>query len=137
MRYIKTSVDNNIIDLFHEWQKSKFDGNEIYLDDNEGFKINGKSISSEYGVPIFNWINSSVVDRTALDIDGDADAVARIKQKYLSLLPDKIVMSLLNGNRTLSELQTAWANFKSNASTWDTLTKVETAWNNALTYSEG
>ncbi len=73
-QYIKLDENNNIIDLFWEHQKNKFDGSEIFfeeVDDNEKLKINGKSISNEYGAPIFQYDDGCVYERTQSEIDND------------------------------------------------------------------
>ena len=56
-KYIKLNNDNRIIDVFYPRQTTKFDGTEIFLDETEKIdhKINGKSISDEYGNFIFEY----------------------------------------------------------------------------------
>lgn len=136
MRYIKTNSNNEIIDIFHDYQIQKFDETEIELDSNSGYMINGKYISNEYGIYLFIY-DGSITEKTESEIDSDSDAVARLKQYYLSLIPDKAVMSFLNGIHTWAELQTAWQNFKNNSSSWTTITEVNTAWDNAVNYLTG
>lgn len=62
-RYIKLNSENEIIDLFFEVWKDRFDGTEILLDEVENMDchINGKCISDEYGNPIFQYIKGKLI----------------------------------------------------------------------------
>lgn len=66
-RYIKINKDNEIIDLFFEVWKDRFDGTEIFLDEVEGMDvhINGKCISDEIGNPVFKVVDGKIIETTA------------------------------------------------------------------------
>ena len=85
-KYIKINQNNDIIDVFFNHQKSKFDGTEILLEttDKIEHKINGKSISNEYGVFIFQYINESIINKKQSDID--IENVPFIQQERLQVL---------------------------------------------------
>ena len=63
-RYIKLNSDNEIIDLFFEVWKDRFDGTEILLDEVEEMNcyINNKCISDEYANPVFKYIKGKIID---------------------------------------------------------------------------
>lgn len=63
-RYIKLNSDNEIIDLFFEAWKDRFNGTEILLDEVEEMDchINSKCISDEFGNPVFKYIKGKVTD---------------------------------------------------------------------------
>lgn len=65
-RYIKIAYNKLITDIFSEYQKEKFDGTEIFLDEvtEQSVWINGKVIFDEYGDPLFKWINNQTVETT-------------------------------------------------------------------------
>ena len=62
-RYIKTNNENFITDIFHEHQKEKFDGSEIFLDEVEkqSVWIDGKVIFDETNNPIFKLISNKPI----------------------------------------------------------------------------
>lgn len=63
-RYIKKNENNEIIDLFFEVWKGRFDGTEIFLDEVEGMDvyINGKCISDDIGNPLFKHENGKIIE---------------------------------------------------------------------------
>ena len=85
-KYIKINQNNEIIDVFFEYQKNKFDGTEILLEttDKIKHKINGKSISNEYGLFIFQYNNGSIVEKNQTEIDLENQPFA--KQEVLQAL---------------------------------------------------
>ena len=59
-RYVKLNSKSEVIDLFFEIWKDRFDGTEILLDevkDTTDCYINGKCISDEFGNPNFQFNN--------------------------------------------------------------------------------
>jgi hypothetical protein len=91
-KYIKIDENDLIIDVFFEYQQSKFDGGEIHLEDTEiiKHKINDKSISNEYGAFIFKWENNKVIERTKTQIDNDQKTLDGKLQEDKSIIEDKI-----------------------------------------------
>ena len=74
---------------------------------------------------------------TLRSLENDPIAVLALKQKYLDEIPDRMTLCFANGFHTWEEIATAWQNFKANAPSWDTLTKVENAYQNALRFFNG
>ena len=68
-KYIKINTNNEIIDVFFKHQVNKFDGSEIFLEEVETLqhKINGKSISDEFGNPIFKYENEEIIEYENID----------------------------------------------------------------------
>jgi len=95
-RYIKVNAKNEIIDLFFEVWKDRFDGTEIYLDDKDfpDAKINGKYISNDYGASIFEYKNKKVSRRKQSDIDKDEKTIAynlkKVEEEKEVLINEKI-----------------------------------------------
>ena len=82
-RYIKINERNEIIDLFFEVWKNRFDGTEILLDETSDMSpyINGKCISTEDGLPLFKYVNGTIVEittyiKTQAQLDSDAASKA-------------------------------------------------------------
>lgn len=63
-RYIKINSNGEIIDLFFEIWKDRFDGTEIFHDEVEGMDIyiNGKCISDDIGNPLFKVVDGKVIE---------------------------------------------------------------------------
>lgn len=62
-RYIKINPEFFIVDIFPELRTEKFDGTEIYLDDwGSDCHLNGKCITDSMGVPMFQYINNTVIE---------------------------------------------------------------------------
>jgi tRNA nucleotidyltransferase (CCA-adding enzyme) len=128
-KYIKVDGSNLIIDVFFTFQKSKFDETEIFLEDTEiiKHKINNKSISDEYGNYIFEYV-SGVITEVATDL------VAGYKKKKKEELESIFKNNWLDTTRTMAEIKTKWATFKTNASSWTTIAEVDTAFDAAITW---
>jgi len=133
-RYIKKNAENLIIDLFFEWQKNKFDGAEIEISDGDKLKIDGKSISNEFGTPIFEMIGDTPTERSQLDIDNDPDFIKRYKQHLKSKLKSIIDNEIIEVSRTLAEIRTKWNDFKTTAASETTKSGLDTLYNNAITW---
>lgn len=137
--YIKINNNDEIIDLFFEHQKIKFDGTEIfYSSDLVKLKINGKSISSEYGVPIFIWDEENAMEKTQTEIDNDPDFVQRYKvmkkaelNKYIG---DNLLNVIIPGTRSLNDIVAQWNTFKTNSSSWTTKQDVDNAFETAINW---
>jgi hypothetical protein len=99
-KYIKINQKNEIIDLFYDHQKIKFDGTEIQLKDEPKptFKINGKSISNEHGVFIFTWDGSKVVEKKKAEIDADPKTIEALEEerKKPLMLDNKEILKLVD-----------------------------------------
>lgn len=63
-RYIKLNSNNEIIDLFFEVWKDRFDGTEIFFDEVEGMDVyvNGKCISDDIGNPLFKFDKGKIIE---------------------------------------------------------------------------
>jgi tRNA nucleotidyltransferase (CCA-adding enzyme) len=128
-KYIKVDGSNLIIDVFFTFQKSKFDGTEIFLEDTEiiKHKINNKSISDEYGNYIFEYV-SGVITEVATDL------VAGYKKKKKEELESIFKNNWLDTTRTMAEIKTKWATLKSNASSWTTIEDIDIAYDSAIAW---
>lgn len=74
---------------------------------------------------------------TLRSLENDPIAVSALKQEYLDEIPSRMVLCNANSFHTWDEIATAWQSFKANAPSWDTLTKVENAYKNALRFFNG
>ena len=135
-KYIKINAKNEIIDVFFEKQKNKKDGTEIFLENTEikKHKINDKSISNQYGVPIFIWNGSSAMEKTQEEIDNDVDFLVDYKKKKKGELIAKIKDSLFETSRSLDEIRVKWAEFKASASSLTTKQEIDDACSSAVTW---
>jgi hypothetical protein len=134
-RYIKTNVSNEIIDHFFEYQKSKFDGTEIFIEDTQtiNHRINGKSISNEYGIWRFTWDGMSISEKSQATIDSETLTIYKqIKQAEIQ----HIIINRwpLDIDRRSDAIFTQWAAIKADSVNWTTLAEVDTAFNNAMTW---
>ncbi len=139
-KYIKIDGSNNIIDVFYEYQKGKFDGSEIFFEFDETLKhkINGKSISNEQGIFIFTWDGSVVVEKTPAEI------TAEINTDYLPVyIPEKLdeIRTLLytrwpDSGKTIAALKAEYDNVKTASSGWTSISDVNTAYDNFVTFMD-
>lgn len=135
-RLIKVDGHNRIIDLFFRWQKEKYATYDYYLDDHayEGLKINGKSISDEYGNPIFIYIGDRAQEIPIETRESDPDFIAKYKKIKKEELQNILKNEWLDVTRTQEEIKTRWQTFKQNASSWTTKDEIDTAFNQAVTW---
>lgn len=131
-RYIRVENDK-IVDLFFEYQKSKFDGTEILFDDlpEKILLINGKYISDGDGNFIFTYI-----DGTITEIDPYIDTT--ILQAYKSGKLDYIYTStwpcVLNGHQTLNDVVREYDTLKTNLTSASTKVDVDILCDAFITY---
>lgn len=132
-RYIKINNSNLICDLFFKYQKNKFDGNEILLDDlpEKSLLINDKYISDENGNYIFEYDEGEIIE---IDPYIDTDILLLYKLKKRDELYALMWPATIEGNRTLDDIITQWATFKANAPTWTTKAQVDAAFETAKTW---
>lgn len=135
-QYIIVDNNNNIIDTFFTYQKDKIKipAKILYQSDVSEIKhkINGKSISNEYGAYIFRWTGSVAVERSATEIE--ADFIQDYKKQKKEQLFQYIRDNLYDINRTLDQIRTQWASFKTNASSWTTVQQVDDAYDQAIVW---
>lgn len=142
-RYIKINSDNYIIDIFHELQTEKFDGTEIYFDDNapsvwiaEVESRNKGLMSQTLGVMID--CRKKDVDQVKVYISAiEAGAVPAGSVFYKSKNNDKIKCTLdqvkaalLEVEINLLQMSNLQDNLKSEITAADTIEEVEAiTWN--------
>ena len=104
-RYIKVNAKNEIIDLFFEVWKDRFDGTEIYLDDKEfpDAKINGKYILNDYGASIFKYNSGTITEKTPAEIASDPVTIQyfieykrKVWKELFGLLKDNLFEIIVN-----------------------------------------
>jgi len=129
-KYIKINGEPTpeVIDVFFEYQKNKFDGSEILLEDTTVIKhklrVKGSdpwsSICDDYGHYLFGWVANKLV---ALDKSGE------YLQKYKKNALDEIKMWInLNWSdctKTMAQIQARIQTEKSNASSLTTTADVD------------
>lgn len=81
-RYIKLNSNNEIIDLFFECWKDRFDGTEIFYDevDDMNVYINGKCISDDIGNPIFRHLGNDKVEEIDSSVYSDSLYAYKLNQ---------------------------------------------------------
>jgi len=113
-KYIKTNSNNEIIDVFFPYQESKFDGTEIFLEDDPTMKhkINGKSISNEYAIWLFKYIENSVVEKIPSEIllEINLDYLPIYKQQKIDEMTDYILKKLLQWSKAITAIQAQYNN---------------------------
>lgn len=134
-QYILVNNNNEITDVFYEYQKKKMQNpDKILFGDFDNkiikHKINGKSISDKFGTFIFKYIDETVVEKTQAEID--VDSVPKYKKIKKEQLFNYIKNNEYDINKTLNEIRTAWAQFKTNASSWTTIQDVDNAYDQAI-----
>lgn len=137
-KYIKINDNNEITDVFFEYQQNKFDGSEILIGDAAiKHKINNNSIANEYGVLVYIWNGTSATKKTAAAINNDADFLIRyklMKKDELERYIGSNLLTVVKTDRTLQDIIIQWDAFKSGASSWNTKAAVDTAFNNAISW---
>jgi len=135
-KYIKVNASNEITDVFFEWQKNKFDGTEILLEDTTIIRhsVNNKSISNDYGVYIFTWDGTMATEKTQTEIDDNPDFITDYKKQKKDQLFAYIASNLYDINRTLDQIRTQWTSFKTNAASWTTKQDVDDAYDQAIVW---
>jgi hypothetical protein len=135
-KYIKINENDEIIDVFFEYQTKKIDGNEIFLEDTQDIrhKLNEKSISNEYGIYIFKWTNESIVEKTQIEIENDVNFIIWYRQYLKTKLNEVIGKNLLDINRSLEDIKNQWESFKITCIPLETKAELDTAYNNAISW---
>ena len=90
-KYIETNGNNDIIDVFFEYQASKMDSSsKIFLEDTDIKKhyIKGSSISNEFGAFIFKWVGKKVVKKTKSEINNDQITIDGERSKIIKELSE-------------------------------------------------
>lgn len=135
-KYIKINENNEIVDVFFTFQKNKFDGTEIIIEENVPspykHKINGKSISNEYGFWIFKFIESVVVEKTNSEIE------IEVNTYYLPVYIEKRLLELrqlmytrwVDSSKTGAANQAQYKIAKTNMAGSTSLSEVDTEYNN-------
>ena len=100
-RYIKVNTKNEIIDLFFEAWKDRFDGTEIYLDDKDfgDVTIDGKYISNDYGASIFEYNSGTITEKTPAEIASDPNFIGykrKVWKELFGLLKDNLFEIIVN-----------------------------------------
>lgn len=141
-KYIKTNGLNEIIDVFFSYQKNKFDGTEILIEENVGapfkHKINNKYISNEYGIFIFKYISGSIVEKTPAEIEAEINT--NYLPNYIVLKLDEIRTKLYmywpDSSKTISALKAQYDVVKTASSGWSSISDVDTAYDNFITFMD-
>ena len=137
-KYIKVNNNHEIVDVFFDYQKSKFDGTEIFLEDVslKEHKINGESISNYCGVFKFTWFGQFVFAKTPVEMGGSVVEVNKYKRQKRDELFEIINGSLFKVllTRDLDEIKTQWDALVATSANWKTLSEVDTAFHNALSW---
>lgn len=139
-QYIKTDGSNNIIDTFFDFQKNKFDGTEILFESDVTppfkQKINGKSISNEFGTFIFTWDGSDATEKTSTEIE---------TEENINLLPEYKTQKIAEGrnilytqwpdsSKTVTALKNQYLIFKTNVQSATTIAEVDTELTDFITF---
>jgi len=134
-KWIKPGSNANIIDVFFDYQKSKFDGTEIFFEETDvkEHKINGKSISDKYGNFIFTYIDGVVKELA----ENEIYTGSRLNE-YKILRRDEL-RSAIKGNwldvdKTMDQIKTAYTNFKADVILAETKEAVDTLFDTAYSW---
>ena len=135
-KYIKLD-GTDIIDVYFEYQKEKFNPSDIMLEETEiiehKLRVKSsdpwKSISDEYGNPIFRWISNAVQSQNT-----DAKFLIKYKKQKVAQLKEVIKENLFEVTRTLDQIRTQFGNVKTSSTSWTTVAEVDTAYNQFITW---
>jgi len=139
-KYIEINENNEIIDVFFDWQKEKMQSStKILLEEDTTetkHKINGKSISEEFGCFIFLYNNGTITEKTQSEIETSAEYIIRYKKIKRDELKAYIESdSITDGiTKTIPEIKIKWQQFKTNSSNWTTKQEIDDAFNEAVTW---
>ena len=135
-KYIKINLSNEVIDVFFEYQKNKFDGTEILLGNVKPpykHKINNKSISDEFGNFIFTWDGIQIFEKSQTEID--ATGFNDYKKFKIKELKNIILNNWpLEINKTSAQLKTFWDDFNVVSETWENKTDADSDYEDALVW---
>lgn len=139
-KYIEINQNNEIIDVFFDWQKPKMKSQTKILleEDTQDTKqrINGKSISVDVGEFIFTYIDGVVTERIQEEIESSATYI----QKYKKLKKDEMEYFVNNNSltdgitRDWPDIKARWQQFKADSENWTTKQEIDDAVNQAKTW---
>lgn len=132
-KYIKINQNNEIIDVFFEHQKNKFDGSEILIGNvNPPYKrkINNKSISNDFGIYIFTWDGIQIFEKSQVEIDNETLPI--YISKKIDLIKILILNQWINSSKNIAQIKEQYDLLKSQSLTWTTVAQVDTEIDNFI-----
>ena len=119
-KYIKINSKKEVIDVFFDYQKNKFDGSEIFYKETDllKHKINNKNISDKNGYFIFKYISGEIIEISSETIEESVEFIEKYqeekKEELKSFLMDNL-LTLIKPNReparTFEDIVLKWNEF--------------------------